>query len=493
MDDASPDGPREADDFVGREALLRRLRQALDRARDGEPQVMLVTGSAGMGKSRVCDALARMARVSGAEVRLGRGHEGEAEPAYWPWTRMLEPLLEELDDAELRGVLGTQAERVLELVPALRARLGPAASAVRDESEEARFQLFAGITSVLRRLAQRRALVLILDDLHLADRGSTLLLRFVAREFTSGRLLVLATARNDRIEAGSETDLTIAELARRRDAVALPRLTTDEVGRLVALLCGEEARQPLVEAIRDLSHGSPAAVKAILHRLLAERPLSEHDPDSLAALVPQAPAMPGAAPPHTRCAMLDEGEVWTLIYAERSVRLREAKGLLYLARLLAEPDREFHVSDLVRSVEAPPLESRRARLEAADRTERTPTGPDAPRLDPRARTEYRRRLEALRAELADAEARNDPGRIERARTELAWIESELGAAFGLSDRTRSVPSVERARKAVYARIRATIRRIGSEHPLLGRHLEASIQTGVYCVYRPERSVSWEIG
>ena len=52
-------------------------------------------------------------------------------------------------------------------------------------------------------------------------------------------------------------------------------------------------------------------------------------------------------------------------------------------------------------------------------------------------------------------------------------------------------SAERARSAVTQRIRATIRRLGAEHPELGRHLEASIVTGTYCSYRPEHPVDWE--
>lgn len=81
----------------------------------------------------------------------------------------------------------------------------------------------------------------------------------------------------------------------------------------------------------------------------------------------------------------------------------------------------------------------------------------------------------------------------RAREEASWIEQELRAAFGLAGRPRrDGDRVERARKAVYARIRATLRAIERVHPALGRHLDRSVRTGTCSVYRPEKALDWEI-
>jgi non-specific serine/threonine protein kinase len=112
-------------------------------------------------------------------------------------------------------------------------------------------------------------------------------------------------------------------------------------------------------------------------------------------------------------------------------------------------------------------------------------------LDPRARAECRWRLDAICEEIAAAERANDTGRLERARAERGAIEEWVARAFGVNGRPRRRDHpVERARKAVYNRIRSALAAIEAEHPALGRHLARSITTGTYCAYRPERAVAW---
>ena len=114
-------------------------------------------------------------------------------------------------------------------------------------------------------------------------------------------------------------------------------------------------------------------------------------------------------------------------------------------------------------------------------------------LDERARQEYAQRIAELNETLEDAEARADLGTAERARAELDAVEAALEAAVGLGGRPRrSGERAERARKSVYNRIRAAIRRIDRELPALARHLEASVRTGRSCCYAPEREVDWTL-
>jgi hypothetical protein len=77
--------------------------------------------------------------------------------------------------------------------------------------------------------------------------------------------------------------------------------------------------------------------------------------------------------------------------------------------------------------------------------------------------------------------------------ELDMLVDHLSAALGLGGRSRrGGDSAERARSAVTQRVRSTIRRLASSHPELGRHLEVSVTTGTFCVYRPEHPVDWEV-
>lgn len=179
-----------------------------------------------------------------------------------------------------------------------------------------------------------------------------------------------------------------------------------------------------------------------------------------------------------------DGQFWTLTYRGRTVRMKDAKGLHDLARLLGELGREFHVLDLAGS-----------RASAGpDGDHRAVAGSDLGELlDARARAEYRRRLAELDDELDDAEASADLARVDKVRAEREYLVTELAAALGLGGRPRRAGDpAERARKAVTGRIRMTISRVAQQHPALGRHLGNAVRTGTYCSYEPEAAVSWQM-
>jgi pimeloyl-ACP methyl ester carboxylesterase len=184
-----------------------------------------------------------------------------------------------------------------------------------------------------------------------------------------------------------------------------------------------------------------------------------------------------------------DGEYWTVGHRGLVVTLRDTKGLRDLGRLLAEPGREFHVIDLMadrtgaRSI--PPSQA----AEAGLATE----GWGEPVIDQAARAHYKRRITELEQELDEAEERGDAEANAAAREELDALIKELTAAYGLAGRPRRSPDpVERARKAVRRRLRDAMNRIARAHPRLGQHLAASIRTGVFCAYEPERDTVWSV-
>ena len=170
-----------------------------------------------------------------------------------------------------------------------------------------------------------------------------------------------------------------------------------------------------------------------------------------------------------------DGEYWTVAHQSGLARLRDTKGMRYLALLLAEPGREMCVLDLVA-------------VEDRSSPPRPPSGShDAgPMLDAAARVAYGRRLADLREELATSEQHNDLGRAALVRSEVEFVTSELTAGMGLHGRIRYAGSpLERARVAVTLRLREAIGRIMDPVPLLGRHLAMQVETGRICVYRPD--------
>lgn len=188
-----------------------------------------------------------------------------------------------------------------------------------------------------------------------------------------------------------------------------------------------------------------------------------------------------------------EGEYWTIAYEGATVRLKDAKGLRYLACLLRDPGREFHVADLAAATQKWPADI----LAPLDGVEHDLRGrgldPGGTALDRGARAEYRRRLEELRQELDEAQRCHDLGRAAKVRAELDFIASELAAAYGLGGRARKdAAPMERLRKAISNRIRDSLAKIRTAHPSLGRHLFSSVKPGVFCVYTPERLTAWHL-
>ena len=173
-----------------------------------------------------------------------------------------------------------------------------------------------------------------------------------------------------------------------------------------------------------------------------------------------------------------DGDAWVLSFADQTVQLRDAKGLRYLARLLSQPGREIHVSDL-----------------AGDgASEAGRSGPIDVVLDDAAARAYRDRIAELEADLAEAREWNDTERVARAEVEIEAITDQLSSAYGLSGRARTTgdPS-ERVRKAVTNRIKDSLSRIAGEHEPLGRHLTNSVRTGSFCSYAPEHPMVWKLG
>ena len=168
--------------------------------------------------------------------------------------------------------------------------------------------------------------------------------------------------------------------------------------------------------------------------------------------------------------LVREGELWLCECEGASFRLKDTKGVRMLARLVADPGREFHALDL--SGAPPPGR-------AAD-------GGDAGELlDDTARRQYRLRVEALQAELEEARGFHDPARAARAQEELDAIAAELSRAFGLGGRARREGrAAERARVNVRRRLRDAVDRIAEQCPAAGAHLEWALTTGMFCVYDP---------
>jgi len=193
-----------------------------------------------------------------------------------------------------------------------------------------------------------------------------------------------------------------------------------------------------------------------------------------------------------------EGEYWTIAYDGAVFRLKDAKGLHYIAYLLRQPGLEIHVADLVAATDKrqvdPTAKSycRMSKTQLAElHLQVSRLGTAGTMLDAQAKAAYRRRLNDLQEELEEAQRFNDPAPVVKAQAEIAFIANELGAAYGLGGRVRqAADSVEKIRKAVTNRIRESLAKIQQEHPSLWRHLFSAVKTGTFCSYTPEKPTPW---
>jgi tetratricopeptide (TPR) repeat protein len=178
-----------------------------------------------------------------------------------------------------------------------------------------------------------------------------------------------------------------------------------------------------------------------------------------------------------------EGDYWSLVYEGRTVRVRDLKGMRYLARLLASPGREIHVLDLV-AAETGTV----AKVESGRAAElsHTTIGDAGEMLDEQAKNAYRRRLADIEDDIEQARALGDPERAAQADAERDFLVRELARAVGLGGRDRRAASAsERARVGVTRAVRQAMARIGAHDPQLGEHLNRAIRTGTSCAYLPD--------
>ncbi len=224
----------------------------------------------------------------------------------------------------------------------------------------------------------------------------------------------------------------------------------------------------LLEHARALAtRGEPAdrARAEALHAEAAEL-CNELDIPKLLERIPLVrDEAPSEAPTHEAVFRL-EGDFWTIAFEGRTFRLRDVKGLGYIAALLARPGREVHVLELVGAT-----------------AEGVRSADDAPVLDDHAKREYARRLAELEEELEQARDWGDTERAARLDDEVEALTQELARAVGLAGRDRTFASpAERARISVTKAIRTAIRLIDKQSPALAAHLDAAIQTGRFCSY-----------
>ncbi len=258
--------------FVGREHEMDELRAGLEDALSGRGRLLMLVGEPGIGKTRTAEELMTYAQLRKAQVLWGRCYEGEGAPAYWPWVQAIRSYVHDRDPKALLSEMGSGAADIGQIVSEVRERLPGLPPPPTLEPEQARFRLFDGITTFLKNASKSEALVLVLDDLHWADKPSLLLLQFLARELRGARLLVIGTYRD--IELGRQHPLAqaLGELGREQltQRIVLRGLSEHDVGRFIEITAGRKPPETLVAAVYKETEGNPFFVNEVVRLLVSD-------------------------------------------------------------------------------------------------------------------------------------------------------------------------------------------------------------------------------
>jgi ATP/maltotriose-dependent transcriptional regulator MalT len=260
--------------LIGRDAELRALRSAWDAAVVGLPSTVLVGGEAGIGKSRLVAELGRIVRegggavLEGASVSLG---DDEGLPLA-PIADALRALARQLPPEVVQEIVGPAGPALGRLVPELGGTVDASDAATRPDWVQAR--MLEAVLSVLHRLGERQPLLLVVEDLHWADRSTRDVLAFVARTARTERLLVVGTYRTDEIHRRHPIRPWLAEMERtpRVDRLTLERLGTDALADLVDAIRALPPDEALLRTIADRSEGNPFYVEELLAAGATQQP-----------------------------------------------------------------------------------------------------------------------------------------------------------------------------------------------------------------------------
>ena len=269
--------------LVGRARENGELDRELRRAAGGELHCVLVAAEPGLGKSRLtADLVSRHRRWTTGLV--ARGHPLGATASFGLWAEALEHYLSQLQPDAVRRLCGSRLDDLSGLLGSVAAVRG-----APPEREAPRLRLLEGLTSLLRNLSREAPLIIVLDDVHLADASSMDALGYLARNLAGSPVLVIATARPVELTSNQlarETLLALEQdgLLRR---LPLEPLDRDQLRQLAeAVLSGRRAPDALVAWLHDRSLGNPLFAIGLMRSLIdgggdLERPQLSRLPDEL--------------------------------------------------------------------------------------------------------------------------------------------------------------------------------------------------------------------
>jgi tetratricopeptide (TPR) repeat protein len=265
--------------FVGRELELKQLQSAFDSAVSGQGALMMVVGEPGIGKTALCEQLATYVTLRGGKTLVGHCYEeGSLSLPYLAFVEAMRSYVLSREVKDLREELGTGAADVARIVSEIRERL-KVKPRPKGDPEEERYRLMQAVTGFLTNAASVQPLMVVLEDLHDADKGTLDMLTHTSRHLAGTRLLVVGTYRDVEVDRSHPLSAALAELRRvsTYGRVLLRGLNPDEVRRMLESITREEIPWSLAEAVHRQTEGNPLFVQEVVRYLVEEGLLTQKD------------------------------------------------------------------------------------------------------------------------------------------------------------------------------------------------------------------------
>jgi predicted ATPase len=258
--------------FIGRRAQLAGLEAAFAAVRDGAPATVLLSGEAGVGKTRLTAEFADQVRAQGARVLIGGCQQlGTGALPFAPFTAAIRDLAREDGTTAVIELLGGRAPEIARLLPELGAsERQPAALAGGSSGAypgDGRGRLFEQTLRLLEQLGERGPVVLGIEDLHWAGHSTRDLLAFlISNQRLLPGVLIIGSFRSDELHRTHPLLPLLAELARLAwtQRAELPGLTRRETAELLAAILGREAEPERVASVFSRSEGNPLYAEELL-------------------------------------------------------------------------------------------------------------------------------------------------------------------------------------------------------------------------------------
>ena len=275
-DNADVDARVSSPIFIGRSDELARLRAAIDAAGQGRSSKFVLSGEAGVGKTRLTSELADVARREGALVLSGGCVDvGDGGIAFGPIVEALRTWARGMPADDLERIAGAGRASLARLIPDLlsgdgqgrsEAEAAVASAAAALDVGSAQGTLFEHILALLERLAERSPVLLVVEDLHWSDRSTRDLLAFLVRNLRDSGVVLLMTYRSDELHRRHPLLPFLAELDRsgRVERLDLHRFDGAELTAQLRAINGREVEPGLVESIHAASHGNPFFAEELL-------------------------------------------------------------------------------------------------------------------------------------------------------------------------------------------------------------------------------------